>query len=304
MALAYHELLAEYEQFLRVEKNLAQKTRRAYLYDLGRFGEYLVRRHGRMPRVARIATEDIRHYLNHLQLELAYKSATLARTIASLRQFFAFCVMREQIESSPAAIIHNPKQAKKLPIYLLRDELVRLLRTPDRSTPMGLRDAAILTTLALTGCRLSELVGMNERDLSLSPQAVRVLGKGSKERIIPLNDLVFAAINEWLAQRAGVMKEGAQTPALFLNRYGRRLSGRSVENVVRKYVLQAGVFKDRISPHKLRHTFATMLHANDVDLVEIQQLLGHASITSTQIYTHTSSSRLRAAVNKLDTLGN
>ena len=299
MAQAYQTLLDQYDQFLRVERNLSERTRRAYRYDLTRFKDYLGRIQGRTPRVERITADDIRDYLNHLQLELSYKSTTLARTIASMRKFFEFCVLRGEIEQSPAAIIHNPKQAKRLPIYLLQEELVRLLRAPDRSDSMGARDYAILASLAFTGCRLSELVGINVRDLSSQPQAVRVLGKGNKERIIPLNNVAFEAIEGYLAAR-----DPSESPALFLNRFGRRLSGRSVEKIVRKYVLRAGVFKDRISPHKLRHTFATLLHSNDVDLVEIQELLGHASITSTQIYTHTSSSRLRDAVSKLDGLGN
>ena len=124
------------------------------------------------------------------------------------------------------------------------------------------------------------------------------MGKGSKERIVPLNSSVLTAINDYIAIRAI-----CDSPALFLNRFNGRLSGRSIENIVRKHVLQAGIFKDRVSPHKLRHTFATLLHANDVDVLEIQALLGHSSITSTQIYTHTSSSRLQAAVNKLDGIG-
>ncbi len=295
MALAFSEILVQYEQFLRVEKNLAEKTRKAYLYDLERFQEYLIHLTGRMPSIASINADQIREYLNYLQVDRGYKSATLGRTIASIRIFFEFCVMREQLTVSPAAHIHNPKQPKKLPIYLVHEELVRLLRSPDRETPQGKRDAAILTTLAFTGCRLSEIVGLDVDDLSLTQQSIRVMGKGRKERIIPLNSLVLAELNEYLDVR-GISEDNA----LFLNRFGRRLSGRSVENLVRKYVLQAGIFKNKISPHKLRHTFATLLHSRDVDILEIQALLGHASVTSTQIYTHTSSSRLRAAVGKLE----
>lgn len=295
MALAFSELLVQYEQFLRVEKNLAEKTRRAYLYDLTRFQEHLIHLTGRMPSVTSVKPEQIREYLNHLQVDRGYKSTTLGRTIASIRIFFDFCVMREQLIASPAAHIHNPKQPKKLPIYLVQEELLRLLRAPERETPMGRRDAAILTMLAFTGCRLSELVGLNVDDLSLTQKSIRVMGKGRKERIIPLNALVLAEVNEYLDVR-GV----AEDEALFLNKYGKRLSGRSIENLVRKYVLQSGIFKNKISPHKLRHTFATLLHARDVDILEIQALLGHASVTSTQIYTHTSNSRLRAAVTKLE----
>lgn len=298
MALAFHEILSHYEQFLRVEKNLSEKTRRAYLYDLTRFQEFLIHLHGKMPDVAKIPAESIREYLNHLQLDRNYKSTTLSRTIASIRIFFEFCVMREWITVSPAAHLHNPKQPKRLPVYLVQGELTKLLAAPDRSTRSGMRDVTIMTTLAFTGCRLSELTGLNIADLNLSHRSIRVLGKGSKERIIPLNELVFAVLNDYLNVR-----ENTACPALFLNKFGNRLSGRMIENIIRKYALMAGVFKDRLSPHKLRHTFATLLHANDVDVLEIQALLGHASITSTQIYTHTSSTRLRNAVGKLDSIG-
>lgn len=297
MALAFHELLANYEQYLRVEKNLSEKTRRAYLYDLNRFHEFLIHLYGKLPQVEKIAPSAIREYLNHLQSERAYKSTTLARTIASIRIFFEFCVQREEIETSPAAHLHNPKQPKKLPVYLVKGELMRLLEAPDRSQTLGARDYAMMATFAFTGCRLGEIVGLNIGDLSLEQRSIRVMGKGSKERMLPLNDLVFAAINEWLNVRGA-----ADCPALFLTKQGRRPTGRAVEYMVRRHALRAGVFKDRLSPHKLRHTFATLLHASEVDILEIQALLGHASVTSTQIYTHTSSGRLRSAVKKLDAL--
>jgi site-specific recombinase XerD len=298
MASSFIELLGQFEQFLRVERNLSERTRGAYLYDLTRFQEFMIQLHGRMPAPKAIEAEAIREYLNHLQLEKAYKSTTLARTISSLRTFFNFCVERGQLEKSPAGVIHTPKQPKKLPVYLVHQELVRLLASPDAENPWGLRDRAIMTTLAFTGTRLSELVGINTKDIDLNNRTVRVWGKGNKERIIPLNEIVMEAINKWLNVRLLT-----DSPAVFVNKFGRRLSGRSVENIVRKYALRAGIFVDGLSPHKLRHTFATLLHANEVDLIEIKALMGHASIASTQIYTHTSNNRLRAAVKKIENLG-
>lgn len=295
MAIGYLEILNQFEQFLRVERNLAVRTREAYLYDLQRFQEYLIQLHGRMPRMDRIQVEAIREYLNHLQLERGYKSTTLSRVISSIKAFFEFAVEREFIEHSPAARLRSPKLPGKLPIYLVPQELARILEAPDADSPWGLRDRAILATLAFTGARLSELVGINLRDLDLPNETVRVMGKGSKERLIPLNEVVVEAVNRWLAVRPMT-----DSPALFLNKYAKRLSGRSVENIVRKYALKSGVFKDGISPHKLRHTFATLLHAHEVDLIEIKSLMGHANIASTQIYTHTSNERLRSAVRKLE----
>jgi site-specific recombinase XerD len=296
MATNFIELIQQFEQCLRVERNLSERTRRAYLYDLTRFQEFTIVLHGRMPPLAAIKTDVLREYLNHLQLERGCKSTTLARVIASLRAFFDFALTRGAIEASPAAQLHTPKQPKKLPIYLVPQELARLLEAPDAEKRAGLRDRAILTTLAFTGVRLSEIVGINVRDVDLNNRTVRVFGKGSKERIVPLNELVMEAINDYVGVRDAVSDE----KAFFLSRFGRRLTGRSVENIVRKYALRAGIFKDGMSPHKLRHTFATLLHANDVDLIEIKALMGHANIASTQIYTHTSSSQLRAAVKKLE----
>lgn len=293
----FADLYQQFEQFLRVERNLAERTRKAYLYDLSRFQEYLILLHGRMPALGGIDVNAIREYLNHLQLERGCKSSTLARAISSIKGFFAFAVDRDEIKISPAERIHTPKQPKKLPIYLVHQELVRLLEAPDAEDPSGLRDRALMTAMAFTGARLSELVGINLKDLDLVNRTVRVLGKGNKERMIPLNELVVEALNNYLEVRLV-----SDSRALFLNKFGSRLSGRSVENIVRKYALKAGLFKDGLSPHKLRHTFATLLHANEVDLIEIKALMGHANISSTQIYTHTTNSRLRAAVKKIENL--
>lgn len=295
MVVSYHELLAQFEQWLRVERNLAERTRRAYLYDLERLGDFLTQLHGRTPRPDQIGVEAIREYLNHMQLDRACKSTTLARMISSIRGFFDFAVERGAVEQSPAARLRTPKQPKRLPIYLVPQEVVRLLEAPDADSTQGLRDRAIMTAFVFTGMRLSELVGANLGDLDLTHQTLRIMGKGRKERIAPLNQIVIGALNAYLQARPL-----SDSPALFLNKYGRRLTGRMIEKIVRTYALKSGIFKDGISPHKLRHTFATMLHASDVDLIEIQALMGHASIASTQIYTHTSNSKLHAAVKKLE----
>jgi site-specific recombinase XerD len=297
--ISYQELLAQFEQYLRVERNLATRTRNAYLYDLERFGNALIKAHGgKLPSLAHISADQIRDYLNSLQLDRSYKSTTLARVISSIRAVFDFAVLRGFMEASPAAQIHTPKQPKKLPIYLVAQELVRLLEAPDADAASGPRDRAILAVMAFTGTRLSEVTGINLKDLDLANRAVRVTGKGSKERIIPLNAVVHDALSAYLAVRGA-----SESPALFLNKFGDRMSGRMMENIVRKYALKAGIFKDGISPHKLRHTFATLLHASEVDLIEIQSLMGHANIASTQIYTHTSSAKLRQAVKKLESIG-
>jgi site-specific recombinase XerD len=300
MARRFDDVLRRFESFLRVEKNLSPKTRAAYLYDLSRFREFLLENMGYPEPLSleSIGQEEVKAYIHHLREELDYRPATLSRTISSIRVFFDFTVAEGILEANPTDGIRNPRHAQKLPVYLVEGELKRLFGAPDLSTPLGVRDRAMLVMMAFCGLRLQELVGLNMLDLDFESGTVRVMGKGSKERLVPMNEDVARTVLEWLQQREPADGE----KAVFLNRFGRRLSGRMVEKLVDKYVEQAGISKQRLSPHKLRHTFATMLHSRDVDLVDIQALLGHASISTTQIYTHTNTGRLRTAVERLDAL--
>jgi len=290
----FSKILYDFESFLSVERNLSPQTRQAYVYDIDRFAEYLVIRYTRMPAIEAVTTDDIRAYLERLQEKHHLRSTTLARTISSIRQFFEFCIERKYLQTSPADPIHNPKKPKRLPVFLVANELKGLLSAPDRSEWRGRRDYAILVVLAFTGIRLKEIIGLDLDDLDLTARHIRVLGKGSKERIVPLNTIVVDALTDYLRERPATPE-----PALFLGRAGHRIAPRTVEGLVVKYARQAGIFKKGISPHKLRHTFATLLHMKDVDILEIQALLGHSSITSTQIYTHTYSGKLKSAVEKL-----
>lgn len=293
----FSNLISEYDTFLKVERNLSQITRIDYNYYLKKFMEFVIRTTGHDQSIEHITTKMIRDFLEYLQAEHNYKGTSLARVITTLRIFFHFCVERDYIKNSPATIIHNPKLPKKLPIYLIDSEIKKLLSAPDRSIDMGIRDSAILITLGFTGVRLQEIVKANLSDIDFERETIRVLGKGSKERLIPLNKIVITSLREYLERRPI-----SDSEAIFLNKFGTRLSGRSVENIVKKYVRLSGINKSKISPHKLRHTFATLLHMNDVDIIEIQKLLGHASITSTQIYTHTNPEKLKRAVDKLENL--
>ena len=289
--------ISDFDNFLSVERNLAERTRKAYRQELRKFVEYLIRTKGSEPLITKIETPLIRQYLNHLQMEREYRASSIARTIVSLRTFFKFCVQENHIKVNPLGIISNPKLPKKLPIYLITSELQKLLNTPDQTELSGIRDAAIITLLAFTGIRLKELVNANLTDIDFERSTLKVFGKGSKERLVPLNKIVLNSLRAYLDRRPI-----SECPSIFLNRFGNRLSGRSIETLVKKYVLKSGINKSKISPHKLRHTFATLLHMNEVDILEIQKLLGHASITSTQIYTHTNPDKLKQAVEKLDNL--
>lgn len=298
MSLLFSEKMLEFDRYLEVERNLSPATRQAYQFDLQKFKEYLIRMHGGEPAVNKVTTQQIKSYLGHLQTEHRYKSTTLSRTIASIRVFFEYCVQQKHVEASPATYIHNPKLPKKLPIYLIDSEFKQLLSAPDPKDMCGCRDFAILVTLGFTGMRRQELVGLNLECIDFERRTVRVFGKGSKERLIPMNPFVMDALNAYLDMRPAT----GDPTAVFLNRRGGRLTGRSIVNIVKKYVRKAGISKARISPHKLRHTFATLLHLNEVDIMEIKSLLGHASITSTQIYTHTNTTKLRSAVERLNHL--
>lgn len=295
MSLLLSEKMVEFDRYLEVERNLSPSTRFAYQFDLQKFKEYLIRTQGSEPVVNKVTTPHIKDYLGYLQSQRKYKSNTLSRSIASMRVFFEYCVQQKYLESSPATYIHNPKLPKKLPIYLIESELKKLLSAPDPKDFIGCRDYCILVVLGFTGMRRQELVGLNLESIDLERKTIRVFGKGAKERLIPMNPFVMAALNSYLDVRPAT----GDPEAMFLNRRGQRLTGRSIVNIVKKYVRKAGITKAKISPHKLRHTFATLLHINEVDILEIKSLLGHASITSTQIYTHTNASKLRSAVDRL-----
>ena len=292
------KMIRVFDQFLRVERNLSPKTRAAYAYDLRKFTEWMVPMVGFDPETSLITTAHLKEYLAYLQEERRHRPATLSRTISTMRAFFKHCVRQEVIEASPAEPIFNPKTPKRLPVYLVESELQKLLEAPDPEDPKAVRDYAILVTLGFTGVRLQELVNLDIEDIEFERRTIKVFGKGAKERLIPINEIVAQALITYLQCRL----PGTER-AVFLNRFGRRLSGRSVEYIVEKYVRRAGITKAKVSPHKLRHTFATLLHMKNVDLLEIKSLLGHSSITSTQIYTHTHSDKLRAAVNHLDGFG-
>lgn len=294
----FSEVLRRFESFLRVEKNLSPKTRAAYTYDLTRFRDYLAEEHGHDPdfELSVVEKEEIQAYLVTLRDVRGYRASTLSRTISSLRVFFEFCVEQGCVDANPAEGIRNPRQTQKLPVYLAEEELRRLFQAPDLATATGLRDRAMLVVMAFCGLRLQELTNLDLPHLDFESGTLRVMGKGSKERLVPMNPDVAKTLRAWLQVRTP--EEGER--AVFLNRFGRRLSGRMVEKIVDKCVRAAGIKKENLSPHKLRHTFATLLHSKQVELVDIQALLGHASISTTQIYTHTEKNRLRDAVNRLD----
>jgi integrase/recombinase XerC len=236
----------------------------------------------------------IRGFLAHLG-ESNYSAATMARKIATLRSFHKWLESRGTIASNPMVLIRTPKQAKRLPKAISVEDVECLLSAPDTKSLLGSRDRAMLETLYSTGIRVSELVGINIGDIDEAGQALVVRGKGRKERIVPLGSHAITAIGHFLAMRRESLRNMIDpTEALFINKQGTRISTRSVRRKVSKYLDQVGLDPE-ISPHTLRHSFATHLLDNGADLRAVQELLGHQSLSTTQVYTHLTTQRMREA---------
>ncbi len=242
--------------------------------------------------ILQATTNDIRAFMAFLN-EQNYSKATSARKLATLRSFYKFCVRRGHLATSPVAAIRTPKQEKRLPRCLDPEKINILLNSPDITTILGARDQAILETLYSSGLRVSELVGLNLTDIDFLGEVVHVRGKGKKERVSPIGSTALQSIQRYLTFRdAHPRKDTFDLQALFVNKHGQRLSTRSVRRKLDKYLLQAGL-DPKISPHTLRHSFATHMLNNGADLRVVQELLGHRSLSTTQVYTHLTTNRMK-----------
>ncbi|MER3429339.1 MAG: tyrosine recombinase XerC [Pyrinomonas sp.] len=292
-------LLAQFFDHLRYERNASEHTLRNYAIDLGQFYDYLAPadpRTGvrRAVDVRQIDHLTIREWLAQLHAEKKKKSS-IARKLAALRTFFQFLIREGVLEANPAKLVSTPRLEKKLPHCLSVEDVIRFIETPDISTDLGKRDRAILEILYGTGMRVSELVRLNVQDVDFRQRTVRITGKRRKQRIVPFGEPALHALLQYMTVRDNFLRNAplAQRDerALFLNYQGTRITTRSVGRMVDKYIeLCAGIHN--ISPHSLRHTFATHLLDNGADLRDIQELLGHARLSTTQIYTHVSMERL------------
>jgi integrase/recombinase XerC len=291
-------LIEKFLEHLRVETNASVHTLRSYASDLEQFRSFLLskdfsidEKNGEVS-VEKIDHLAIRAYLSHLYR--GHKKSSLARKLATQRSFFRYLVEEGFLAQNPAEIVATPKQEKPLPTFLPVDEVFSLLETPDRSTTWGARDRAILETLYSCGIRVSELTGLSEGDVDFSLGILKVYGKGRKERIVPIGEKALAAIREYLPQRDRILgslgHKGRGSP-LFINARGGRLTSRSVARILHKYILKCGLLR-KVSPHALRHSFATHLLDAGADLRAIQELLGHVSLSTTQRYTHVSVDKL------------
>jgi integrase/recombinase XerC len=286
--------------YLQYERNYSTHTVLNYRRDLQEFLQYLTRGDPSedLP-LAQIDHITIRDFLGHLTRKGNAK-ASLARKLAAVRSFFRFLYRQGRIASNPARLVKTPKLADKKPRFLTIEEMETVLDLPDAGTPRGVRDRAILELLYASGVRVSELVGLNLEDLSLSERLVKVKGKGKKERLVPFGDKARRALTDYLAVRAAVLRTRRtcrEPGALFLNLRGARLTARSVERNLDEYLRRGALLLD-VHPHLFRHSFATHLLGSGADLRSIQELLGHASLSTTQKYTHVSIEELMRVYRK------
>jgi integrase/recombinase XerC len=306
-------LIARFLDYIDGERNFSAHTVRSYSADLTQFCQFLatppissgtdnILTSAKLAEVESISPDmlsrkllgisptDVRAFLVMMR-NSSYSKATVARKLASLRSFYKHLVRTEQLETSPVSVIRTPRQDKRLPKSLDIIEINSLLEAPDTSRELGARDRAILETIYSSGLRISEVVGLNIEDLDEFSGALRIRGKGKKERLVPLGNKAIEVIHAYLAMRKGA-KAGSRHGPVFVNKAGTRLSDRSIRRKFNKYLHVAGI-ATHASPHVLRHSFATHMLNAGADLRSVQEMLGHESLSTTQIYTHLTTSRLK-----------
>ncbi len=277
--------IEKFVRYLQIEKNYSEHTVLNYKLDLGDFGKYL-----QETPIEKVDYLLLRKYLAQLK-EKNLTNRTLNRHLSCLRSFFRFLSREGLLKSNPMLSLSSPKQEKYLPAFLTEEEVSKLLDSVFAGDERGRRDRAILETFYSTGIRISELSGLVKDDIDFIGGIIKVLGKGKKERIVPVGDKATSAIRDYLDKRK------KDSDAVFLNKNGRRISARGVRNIVQKYIRLAGL-KQGVSAHTLRHSFATHLLNRGADLRSVQELLGHANLSTTQIYTHLTTDKLKNVYDK------
>lgn len=292
------EYLKQFFQHLRYERNVSKHTLRNYTSDLGQFREHIAAPQADGKR-KQIPVKDIDHItIREWMAELhgANKKTSIARKLASLRTFFQFLVREGVLEVNPAKLVATPRIERKLPTHLSMEDAIRFIETPDLDTTLGKRDRAILEFIYATGMRVGELVTLNIKDIDFKEKLVRVMGKRKKQRILPFGEPALQSLMHYLKESRPEFLNNCppaerDDQAVFLNYKGTRITTRSVGRMVDKYIKQCTDIKE-ISPHSLRHSFATHLLDSGADLRDIQELLGHARLSTTQIYTQVSMEKL------------
>ncbi len=283
------QVFNRYINYLEAERNVSPYTVRNYTTDLLDFFQFLgAKGVGSLKEVDRYVVRD---YLSHL-IGRGLVKASIARKLSAIRSFYRYLLREEMISTSPVATTSSPKLDRRLPAFLTVEEVEKLLEAPDLSTPQGQRDRALLELLYASGLRVSELVSLNLEQVDLDSREIRVWGKGAKERITLMGKPAARALSAYLSQGRPELLGEKRSRALFLNRYGERLTERTVQKILDDYATKVGIGK-KVHPHMLRHTFATHLLDGGADLRVVQELLGHANLSSTQIYTHVTKSQAR-----------
>ncbi len=303
--MSIYDQIRLFISYLRDQKGYSKHTIRNYLIDLTQFSEFLVKRETPTQDNQKLGLEMealdalvIREYLGSLFGR--FERSTIARKLSAVRSFFTFLEKKGIVKANPAGDIATPKLEKYIPIYLPVDDVFRLLERPDRKKPLGLRDLAILEVLYSCGIRVSELEALDISSVDFEERLVTVIGKGDRERIVPIGRVALKAIGDYLEATRDLRKvedyDSRDTP-LFINFRGGRLSARSIARIIKRYATESGL-NTEISPHSMRHTFATHLLDGGADLRSVQELLGHASLSTTQRYTHVSLDRLMEVYDK------
>ncbi|TET92852.1 MAG: tyrosine recombinase XerC [Desulfobacteraceae bacterium] len=299
-----HDLIEQFIEYLSNQKRYSLHTIRNYQIDLRQFSEFVALREARSEGensdagIGMIDSLVIRTYLGSLYGR--FRRSTIARKLSAVRSFFLFLERKGLTKWNPAADIATPKLEKYMPTYLLVDEVFRLLERPEREKPLGLRDLAILEVLYSCGFRVSELEALTISSIDFDERLVRVIGKGDKERIVPIGRQALQAVRNYLEATQYLRRRNvyiSRDEPLFINFRGGALSGRSIGRIIKKYAIESGLTAD-VSPHSMRHTFATHLLDGGADLRAVQELLGHESLSTTQKYTHVSLDRLMEVYDK------
>lgn len=287
------DLLFTFLDYLKVERGLAENTLLSYEKDIENFQVFLKDKSTSLQNVNK---NQIMEYLLKLQ-KSGRKSSTISRHLAALKALYKFLVEEEFVTQNPTAHLESPKLKRKLPKILSLSEVELLLDMPREVKPNQVRDKAMLEMLYATGLRVSELISLRMEDVNLELGFIRCLGKGSKERIIPIGKKAIGTANEYLRMGRVKLIKNRDEKVLFVNHHGRKMTRQGFWKIIKKYALEAGIKKD-ITPHTLRHSFATHLLENGADLRSVQEMLGHADITTTEIYTHLTQGRIREVYTK------
>ncbi len=284
-------LQKEFEIYLKIDKSYSENTIISYLSHLRHFNNYCKKN---LINVLNVEYNDLTNFLKYLKGDLNYKSKTINSYISCLKNYYKFLVLEKYIDNNPCSLLDSPKIEKKLPVYLTEVELITVINSIDRTSNLGKRDYLIFALLYDTGVRVSELININLNNIDFSNKCIKILGKGNKERLVYFTDITLNLLTEYIYKILNINE--IKFNYLFSKKNGKILSRFEVYNIINKYCKNAGINKN-VTPHTIRHTFATHMIQNDADIMSVKTILGHSNISTTQLYTHLNNKDLK---NKYD----